>query len=111
MRIGSVLYHFAKKENVLQEDVNRYSARVGYLTGFGNITVQPISGENLNTATYGQSEKDKWQIACNYIRYKDTFKVGDLLGIDSEEANAIITSVKKQNRLIILIAEKTQCSD
>ena len=70
----------------------------------------------METLEFGENVSKTWVIIANYSRFYGVFNEGDLLFLDGvipsetgsyeQEANAIITSVRYQNKVIRIVAEK-----
>lgn len=117
MRIGSIIYHCPRTSDESSE-VTTYGPPVRYVTRFNYITVQPASGDT-DTLQYGERVTRYWNGMANYLAFKDKFKEGDLFYLDGripetdsdtyvngDGANALLTSVRMQNRMIKLSFEK-----
>ena len=113
MRVGETFYHSVRKIN--NNDLVTYSVAKPYRTQLGYITCQPASGYT-ETLEFGEKVSKTWTIVANYSRFNGVFNEGDLLFLDGakptdkdlyeNEANAVITSVRYQNKIIRIIAEK-----
>ena len=113
MRVGETLYH--AKRNIDNEDITTYSKATAYRTALNYITCQPAGGY-METLEFGENVSKTWVIIANYSRFYGVFNEGDLLFLDGvipsergsyeQEANAIITSVRYQNKVIRIVAEK-----
>ena len=113
MRVGETLYH--AKRNIDNEDITTYSKATAYRTALNDITCQPAGGY-METLEFGENVSKTWVIIANYSRFYGVFNEGDLLFLDGvipsetgsyeQEANAIITSVRYQNKVIRIVAEK-----
>lgn len=113
MRVGETFYHSVRK--IDNNDLVTYSVAKPYRTQLGYITCQPASGYT-ETLEFGEKVSKTWTIVANYSRFNGVFNEGDLLFLDGakptdtdlyeKEANAVITSVRYQNKIIRIIAEK-----
>lgn len=113
MRVGETFYHSVRK--IDDNDLVTYSVAKPYRTQLGYITCQPASGYT-ETLEFGEKVSKTWTIVANYSRFNGVFNEGDLLFLDGakptdtdlyeKEANAVITSVRYQNKIIRIIAEK-----
>lgn len=113
MKVGETFYHSVR--NIDDKDLVTYSVANAYRTQLGYITCQPASGYT-ETLEFGEKVSKTWTIVANYSRFNGVFNEGDLLFLDGakptdtdlyeNEANAVITSVRYQNKIIRIIAEK-----
>lgn len=110
MKIGETLYHC--RRTIDTNKFVEYSNAVGYRTRLGYITCRPTGGY-VDTLELGEKVSHSWKIIANYDKFKNKFNEGDLLFLDGKVpnsangngANAIITSVRYQNKVIMIIAE------
>ena len=113
MKLGEKIY--LCKHEVDENGFVSYSKPIEFVLKFMYLTVMPASG-NFLTEEYGQDISAKWNIVANEQYFSDTFAEGDILYLDGNKpdekdengsgANAVITSVRPQNRVIRIIAEK-----
>ena len=113
MKVGETFYHSVR--NIDDKDLVTYSVAKPYRTQLGYITCQPASGYT-ETLEFGEKISKTWTIVANYNLFNKVFNEGDLLFVDGakrtnielyeKEANAVITSVRYQNKIIRIIAEK-----
>lgn len=113
MRLGSTIYHC--RQLIDTDGFISYTAPKAYITKFFYLTVMPASG-NMETEEYGEQISHKWTILANANIFESVFKEGDVLYLEGQKpeengdygsgANALITSVRSQNKMIRIIAEK-----
>lgn len=113
MRLGEKIYHC--KQLIEPDGYISYTAPKEYVTKLFYITVMPLSG-NMETEEHGEQISQKWTILANMDYFRDVFKEGDVLYLDGKTpdpesdygtgANALITSVRPQNKMIRVVAEK-----
>lgn len=114
MRVGETLYHSARNIDS-NNGVVSYSTATAYKTRLMYLTCQPASGYT-ETLEFGEKLSKTWVIIANYRIFDGVFNEGDLLFLDGakpsdkgqyeQEANAVITSVRYQNKVIRITAEK-----
>lgn len=113
MRLGSKIYHC--KQVIESDGYISYTEPKAYITKLFYLTVMPASG-NMETEEHGEQISHKWNILANANYFEGIFKEGDVLYLEGQTpdanadygagANALITSVRSQNKMIRVIAEK-----
>ena len=121
MKIGSPIWH-CKRTSQEGADIITYSAPTKYVTSFHYITVQPTtlnaSKSNLyTTEDYGEHILEGWNMVCNIDKFDGVFTPGDLMYVDGvsptngdngDNANALISRVTYQNRVIYVTLNKIE---
>lgn len=118
MRLGSYIFHVKR---TVVDDIVSYSDPIRYKLRFNFITIMPatVALNNMSgfytTEEYGEHEALGWNGIANADAFHGTFHVGDLLFLDGalpsnkeKGANAIITSVREQNRVIYLTIKELE---
>lgn len=121
MKIGGVVYHCART-SAEGDDIITYADPVAYKTRFNYLTVQPtrVALNNMagfyTTEDFGEHTANGWNMIANYGVFEDVFKPGDLMYVDGATpvegaengvgANALITSVREQNKAIFYTLNK-----
>lgn len=110
MRLGDTIYYCKKKEGV-----EEYEKPIPIKLKFNFFTLMPAS-EYSDVAVYGEDINKRYRAIANFFIWGKRFKEGDKLYIDyhepkddeeyGENANAEITSVLYQNRVIRLEIRK-----
>lgn len=115
MRLGESIWHCALMPR--DDGVKEYENPRKYTTRLNYLVVQPASGYT-KTVEFGENISRTWTITANYNQFDRVFKEGDLLFVDGnqpitgdniengEGANAVITSVRRQNLILYIIAQK-----
>ena len=88
---------------------------INFRTPLGYIACE-VSRGFRESLEFGEKISKTWTIVANYNLFNKVFNEGDLLFLDGakptnielyeKEANAVITSVRYQNKIIRIIAEK-----
>lgn len=119
MKIGSYIYHCKR---TVTDDIVEYAEPVKYVLRFQYLTIQPatVALNNMagyyTTEEYGEHNAMGWNGIANARFFTDTFNPGDLLFLDGCEpsdntekgANAIISSVRNQNKAIFLTIKRLE---
>lgn len=113
MRIGETLYHSARQIDT--NGVVNYTPAKAYKTRLRFLTCQPASGY-METLEFGEKLSRTWVLIADYRQFDRVFSEGDLLFLDGvspaeielyeQQANAVITSIQRQNKVIRITAEK-----
>lgn len=119
MRMGKVIWHCARINNK-ESDIKEYDSPRPYRLNFGCLNLQPASGY-LNTVAFGEQIEKKWILLADQRRFENVFHEGDLMYIDGntpnmsdpdykngQDANALVVSVREQNRRIRIVLEKEE---
>ncbi len=114
MRLGQPIYH-CKRTSDEEDDLITYSSPIKYTTRFGFINVQPASGYT-DTVQYGESITKIWNGSANLDIFNGQITEGDVFYLDGdtpdqnlpngENATALCTSVRPQNRIIRFTLER-----
>lgn len=106
MKLGSYIFHVKR---IVDDDIVTYSSPTKYYLRFNYLTVMPATvalnnmAGYLTTEEYGEHNAMGWNIIANEKIFRGVFNEGDLLYLDgADEANAIITSVREQNKVIFM---------
>ena len=115
MKLGDVIYH---SKRTVTDDIVTYSNPIKYYLKFGFLTIQPatVALNNMSgfytTEEFGEHQAIGWNGIANGDIFDKSFNPGDLMWLDgkdvSEGANAIITSVRVQNKVIFLTIKKLE---
>lgn len=114
MRVGATLYHATRQIDTTTGIVS-YAKATAYKTRLRFLTCMPASGYT-QTLEFGEKLSRTWILIANYGVFDNVFNEGDLLFLDGakptdiglyeQQANAVITSIQKQNKVIRITAEK-----
>lgn len=113
MKLGDCIYHCKR---TVTDDIVTYSAPIKYRLQFNYLTVQPtrVALNNMSgfytTEEFGEHNATGWNAIANMSIFGDQFGIGDLLYLDGavpsnndeKGANAIITSIRYQNKAIFM---------
>ncbi len=119
MKLGGYIYHCKR---TVTDDVVTYSEPIKYRLRFNYLTIQParVALNNMSgfytTEEYGEHIAMGWNGIANAQIFDGAFNEGDLLFLDGAEpsgethdgANAIITSVRNQNKAIFITLKKLE---
>lgn len=125
MKLGESVWH-CHRTSEEGADIITYADPVEYKTRFGYITVQPtrVALNNMagfySTQEFGENIAIGWNVIANYDIFKDKIFEGDLFFVDGRKpvdgkpngynANAIVTSVREQNKAIFYTLNKIEGS-
>lgn len=117
MRVGEPIWLCTLKHRPEDDGIVEYEAPKMFRTRFNYITVQPASGY-VKTLEFGKDISRTWTVVANARLFDEVFHEGDVLYVDGNQpkidenyengqgANAIVTSVRKQNLAIYIILQK-----
>ena len=118
MKLGSYIFHCKR---TVVDDVVSYSDPIRYKLRFNFLTIMPatVALNNMSgfytTEEYGEHTALGWNGIANAEIFRGQFKPGDVLFLEGalpsnkeKGANAIITSVRDQNRVIYLTIKEIE---
>lgn len=123
MKVGSPIWHCSRTSDA-GADIITYGDPVKYVTGFNYITVQParVALNNMagfyTTEEFGEHTAMGWNMMANIDTFHGKISCGDLMYLDGKTpdpedtngqgANALVTSVREQNRMIYYTLQKIE---
>lgn len=123
MKIGSPVWH-CPRTSAAGADIITYGNPVKYTTRFNYITVQParVALNNMagfyTTEEFGEHTAMGWNMMANIDAFQGKIACGDLMYIDGKSpdanatngqgANALVTSVREQNKMIYYTLQKIE---
>lgn len=116
MKLGETIWLCRRINDEENEDLILYDAPEKIRTAFNYLTVQPtrVALNNMagfyTTEEQGEHLANGWNMVANYDIFIDKIQAGDLIYVDGVQpdedsvngqgANAIVTFVREQNRVI-----------
>lgn len=119
MKMGKTIWH-CKRISPDDSDIKAYDSPDPHRLRFGHLSLQPASGYK-NTILFGEQIQKTWIMIANQAEFQGIFHEGDLLYVDGntpnlsdsdyengDGANAVIDSVREQNRAIYIVLKKAE---